>query len=95
VNKQLLEAYSHLGAALMQTIPADDQIIIEHVREAHAILKTALLPEADPPESELLQELKRIRDIAYGANFMRADRAILRILRRAESAIAKAERGRQ
>lgn len=32
------EALSHLGAALMQTVPSDDQIIMDHVRAAHAVL---------------------------------------------------------
>lgn len=32
------EALGHLGAALMQAAPSDDQIIMDHVRNAHAIL---------------------------------------------------------
>ena len=35
----IYEAMSHLGAALIQTIPSDDQIIMDHVKQAHAILE--------------------------------------------------------
>jgi hypothetical protein len=38
----LEEVVAHLGAALMQTSPSDDQIIIEHVREAHRFAQSAL-----------------------------------------------------
>jgi hypothetical protein len=38
-NPKLEEAIGHLGAALMQASPKDDQIIIGHIQEAHAILK--------------------------------------------------------
>ena len=34
---QLLEIMSHLGAALIQQSPSDDQIIMGHVREANDI----------------------------------------------------------
>lgn len=33
----LYEIMSHLGAAVSQTIPSDDQIIANHVRQAHAL----------------------------------------------------------
>jgi hypothetical protein len=33
----LLEIIAHLGAALSQSIPSDDPIIIEHVRDAHQL----------------------------------------------------------
>lgn len=36
----LYEAMSHLGAALSQSIPSDDHIIMEHVREAHALIQS-------------------------------------------------------
>lgn len=32
------EAKGHLGAALGQTIPSDDQIIMDHVRAAYSLL---------------------------------------------------------
>lgn len=32
------EAMAHLGAAIVQSVPSDDQIIMGHVREANAIL---------------------------------------------------------
>lgn len=35
---RIYEALSHVGAAPAQTIPADDQIIMDHVRQAHALL---------------------------------------------------------
>ncbi len=36
------EAVAHLGAALSQSLPSDDHIIIEHMRIAKAFLETAL-----------------------------------------------------
>lgn len=35
------EAMSHLGAAIMQSVPEDDQLIMGHVRDAHALLSAA------------------------------------------------------
>lgn len=37
MKKQLEEICAHLGGALMQAVASDDQIIIQHVRDAHAI----------------------------------------------------------
>lgn len=37
--KALEEVMGHLGGALMQTVPSDDQIIIGHVRDAHELVK--------------------------------------------------------
>ena len=34
----LEEAVGHLGAAIMQSVSSDDQIIMDHVKAAHAIL---------------------------------------------------------
>ena len=36
-REPLLEVIGHLGAALIQTVPSDDPIIIEHIRTAHRI----------------------------------------------------------
>jgi hypothetical protein len=33
------EAIKHLAAAIAQSCPADDQIIMQHVRDAYAALK--------------------------------------------------------
>lgn len=33
----LLEIASHLGAALIQADPADDRLILNHVRDAHQL----------------------------------------------------------
>jgi hypothetical protein len=38
VKVMVLEASSHLGAAISQSLPTDDQIIMDHVRSAHVIL---------------------------------------------------------
>lgn len=35
----LLEIIGHLGAAISQSIPSDDQIIVGHIREAHNLAK--------------------------------------------------------
>ncbi len=32
-------ACAHLGAAIVQSCPSDDQIIMDHVKAAHEILK--------------------------------------------------------
>lgn len=34
-SEMLLEIIGHLGAAKMQTLPSDDQIIAEHIRSAY------------------------------------------------------------
>lgn len=34
----ITEALAHLGAALVQSIPSDDQIIMGHVRDAYRLL---------------------------------------------------------
>ena len=41
ITPKVEEIIGHLGAILVQTIPSDDQIIIDHVRKAHE-LATAL-----------------------------------------------------
>ncbi len=55
------EARAHLGAALSQSIPSDDQIIINHMREAHALLRTvdARLVDAAPDMLAALKEAHR------------------------------------
>jgi len=50
-------ACAHLGAAVVQSIPADDQIIMDHVRAAYEILKVVQdadrqLEKAAPEEPE-------------------------------------------
>jgi len=35
----LEEALAHLGAAIMQSTPHDDQIIMDHVKAAHTLLQ--------------------------------------------------------
>jgi hypothetical protein len=37
LTKALAEIRAHLGAALVQTIDSDDQIIVDHVRKAHEL----------------------------------------------------------
>ena len=41
-RKSLSEAYSHLGAALAQSIDTDDGIIMGHVKDAYAILRKSI-----------------------------------------------------
>lgn len=38
----LEEAMAHLGAAIIQSVPADDQIIMDHVKAAHTILQIVI-----------------------------------------------------
>lgn len=35
----LEEALAHLGAAISQSLPSDDQIIMDHVKEAHKLVQ--------------------------------------------------------
>lgn len=42
MRQALLEIAGHLGAADTQSVPSDDQIIMDHVREAYALAKSAL-----------------------------------------------------
>ena len=42
LRKALLEIRGELHAALVQTIPSDDQIIMDHVRAADKIAQNAL-----------------------------------------------------
>jgi hypothetical protein len=37
-QKLMSEAMSHLGAALAQSIENDDQVIMQHVRDAYVLL---------------------------------------------------------
>jgi len=39
----LNEIYGHLGAAEIQSIPSDDQIIMNHVRDAKRITETTMI----------------------------------------------------
>lgn len=41
-DELILSAHSHLGAAAMQVLPADDRIIVEHIRSAHELLGIAI-----------------------------------------------------
>lgn len=38
----LLQIIGHLGAAIVQSIPSDDQIIMGHVGDAHKLAKNML-----------------------------------------------------
>ena len=42
LEEQIREARSNTGCALMQTVPSDDQIIMDRVRLAHKILEEAV-----------------------------------------------------
>ena len=37
-EKTIINIYGELGAAISQSLPSDDQIIMEHVRAAHSAL---------------------------------------------------------
>lgn len=41
------EAYGNLGAAIAQSLPSDDQIILERVRKALALLHTLFFAAVD------------------------------------------------
>ena len=39
-RETIRQAYGHLGAAIVASLPTDDHIIMNHVREAHTLLHT-------------------------------------------------------
>ena len=41
------QAVGSLGAAIAQSLPSDDQIIMDHVRESHASLRTLFFVETE------------------------------------------------
>lgn len=41
VEALLLEIIGHLGASIIQSVPTDDQIIMDHVKVAHELAKAA------------------------------------------------------
>lgn len=41
-KREALEILAHLGAAISQSIPEDDQIIMQHVRDAKTLAEAAL-----------------------------------------------------
>jgi hypothetical protein len=41
VEDLLSEIIGHLGASIIQSVPADDQIIMDHVKAAHELAKAA------------------------------------------------------
>ena len=44
LEQALMMAKAHLGACLLQQIDTDDKIIMDHIREAHALAEQALKP---------------------------------------------------
>lgn len=48
----LEEALAHLGAAIMQSTPHDDQIIMDHVKSAHALLQAVTRAQRAMKQSE-------------------------------------------
>ena len=48
------EARAHLGAALAQALPSDDQIIMQHVRDAYALLHC---PDESEPQCATIGSL--------------------------------------
>lgn len=41
VEELLTEIMAHLGASIIQSVPTDDQIIMDHVKAAHELAKVA------------------------------------------------------
>lgn len=52
IKTQLLEIMGHLGAALIQQAPSDDQIIMGHVRDANDIA-TKLYRETKAAQNQI------------------------------------------
>jgi len=67
LSDALLDAYSGLSSALIQSIASDDQIIVGHIRDAVAILKANM---------DRVKELERVEGFAHwviGASDCRLD----------------------
>ena len=43
-DRTIRAAHAHLGAALAQALPSDDQIILDHVRRAYDLLSVQYVP---------------------------------------------------
>ena len=56
-------ACAHLGAAVVQSIPADDQIIMDHVRATYEILK--VVRDADRKNDDLSTAEHRLARRGY------------------------------
>ena len=67
LKKMLEDAYGHVAAAELQSIPSDDQIIAGHVRDAAGLLKGAMACLREMAEQERRDALaeKRIRVTEY------------------------------
>ena len=52
-RRLVAEAHAHIGAATMQMIASDDQIITEHIRAAEVLLRAALRTPSWPPAREV------------------------------------------
>ena len=70
LKKLLEDAYGHVAAAELQSIPSDDQIIAAHVRDAAGLLKGAMACLREIEEQERRDALaeKRIRVKEYLAS---------------------------
>ena len=70
LKKILEDAYGHVAAAELQSIPSDDQIIAGHVRDAAGLLKGAMACLREIEEQERRDALaeKQIRVKEYLAS---------------------------
>lgn len=60
-NDLLFEARAQLGAALMQSIESDDQIIMEHVRTAEKLVAQAM--KGDTKDAEIARLRLLLREV--------------------------------
>lgn len=56
------DAIGHLGSAISQSIPSDDQIIVDHIKAAHTVLKMSKKIESETPD--LLEDLEDLARMA-------------------------------
>lgn len=57
LNDDLLEIIGHLGAADVQSLPSDDQIIMGHVRDAYTLaIKLRRMAFADQRRDDQMME---------------------------------------
>lgn len=60
MKSKLEQAIGHLGAALVQASPRDDEIIIAHIRDAHAVLRSLTAALAVQPDQGQVEGWKLV-----------------------------------
>ncbi len=67
MDRRIHEACARLGAALTQTVESDDQIIVEHIREAHLLLEAVVREDLAAQQGPSLRAGKQTDPDPYDA----------------------------